>query len=101
MAHVKEPKYRSLVTWAYQPSQYSYQSPVISPAVTSFMGNVDRVRSIALMPAVIVAHASGKGDKSEGLASGVVDAERYIASIPVVGDGFKPFFSSIVSGAWT
>ncbi len=96
-----EAKYLALVKWAYQQSSYDLNSETLVPIIHAFLDNIDRLRAISLMPAVIVAHASGKGNKPEGLASGAADAEAYIASIPVVGDGFKPFFSSVVSGAWT
>jgi hypothetical protein len=98
---VDNPKYKALVRWAFAEFKYPYNSSILGPVVDSFLDNLARIRSLALMPAVMVAHASGKGDRPEGLASGTVDAEDYIGSIPVVGGGFKPFFSSIVSGAWT
>src|SRR4051812_44221578 len=101
MHFVHNPKYADLVAWAYQRSSYNYNTASLEATAGAFMDNIDRLRAVSLMPAVIAAHASGRGDVPEGLGEGATLAERYIASIPVVRDGFKPLFSSIIIGGWT
>lgn len=94
-------KYIQLVKWAYQRSEYKLQSQELEATARSFLDNIDRLRAVSLMPAVIAAHAMGKGDVREGLAAGSMAAESYIEVIPVVRDGFKPLYSSVIIGAWT
>lgn len=95
------PQYANLVKWAYQQSGYQYNSKVLEPTIRAFIENIDRLRAVSLMPAVMAAHASGRGNVPEGLGEGAALAEEYIKSIPVVRDGFKPLFSNVIIGAWT
>src|SRR6266576_3613435 len=94
--------YFALIKWAYAQSQYNWNTKSLETTLQAFMDNVDRLRSISLMPAVVAAHAAGKGNEPGGLMLGSATTEALSASpMRVVRHGLQNLFAHVIVGAWT
>lgn len=97
--------YSGLVRWATPVPQEAIWGDELKNVAMSYLENINRIRCLALTPAVIAAHAEAKGRdeeiEQEHLMQGAAAVEHYHWNIPAVGSGMQSLFSAVIIGAWT